>query len=53
MNPRLTTLAMIVGGFVGGLIPALWGAGGFSFSGLVFSSLGAAAGVWLAFNASR
>ncbi len=53
MDRRLTTLAMIVGGAVGGYVPSLWGAGSLSLSGLVFSAAGAAAGVWLAFRYGR
>ncbi len=39
-----------LGSFVGGYIPALWGAGFFSFSSLIFSALGAFAGIWIAFK---
>lgn len=44
---------MMLGGWLGGLVPALWGAGGLSFSSLVFSALGAMAGVFLGFRLSE
>jgi uncharacterized membrane protein YeaQ/YmgE (transglycosylase-associated protein family) len=41
---------MIVGSTIGSFIPALWGAGTFSFSSIIFSSLGALAGIYLGFK---
>ena len=41
---------MIIGGYAGGYIPSLWGASSFSFSGIIFSALGAMFGIWLGFN---
>jgi len=52
-SKRITTLFMIIGGYIGGYIPALWGAAGFTFSSLIFNALGAAAGVWVAFKISQ
>jgi hypothetical protein len=43
---------MLVGGWLGGLVPELWGAGSISFSSLFFSALGAAAGVFIGFRLS-
>jgi len=36
-----------VGLFVGGYVPALWGASSFSLQSLVFGAAGGAAGVWI------
>jgi hypothetical protein len=33
--------------FAGGYVPELWGASPFSFTSLLFSLIGAAAGIWL------
>lgn len=41
---------MLVGSVVGGFIPALWGAGMLSFSSIIFSSLGAMVGIYVAFK---
>jgi len=41
----------ICGGFgtlVGGYLPELWGASGFSMMSLLFSVIGGVAGIWLA-----
>ena len=40
-SKKLYYLAVFVGSIIGGYIPALWGAGFFSFSSLLFSGLGA------------
>lgn len=39
-----------IGSMLGGFIPELWGAGLFSFSSLLFSTLGALAGIYVAFK---
>jgi len=39
-------LCALVGTFVGGYVPVLWGASAFSVTSLVFSAAGGAAGVW-------
>lgn len=41
---------LFVGSTLGGYIPSLWGAGIFSFSGLIFSSVGALLGIWVGFK---
>ena len=50
MDRKLIWLAMIVGSTVGGVIPALWGAGFLSLSGLAFSAVGAIGGIYIAFK---
>ena len=52
-SKRIVTIFMIVGGYIGGYIPALWGAGGFTFSSLIFNALGAISGVWIGFKISQ
>jgi len=52
MNAKsMIWLGMFVGSTVGGLVPGMWGAGFLSLSGLVCSSLGAFAGIWLGYKA--
>ncbi|MGH7141274.1 MAG: hypothetical protein ACREGH_01405 [Minisyncoccia bacterium] len=50
---RLIWIGMLVGGTAGGFVPDLWGAGMFSFSGIIFSAVGAILGIWLGFKLSR
>ena len=52
-SKKLTTLFIIIFGFAGGYVPALWGAPYFSFSSLIFNTLGSILGVWLAFKITR
>ena len=48
MGRSVIGICMGFGMFVGGYVPvALWHAGDFSLSSLVFSALGGIAGVWL------
>ena len=47
---KLVTVGMILGGFLGGYIPSLWGAGSFSFSGLIFTAIGSMVGIFLGFR---
>ena len=44
---RLIWIGSIVGSFIGGLIPGLWHASMFSMWGLVLSTIGGIAGIWL------
>lgn len=46
-------LCALVGTFVGGYVPVLWGASAFSLASLVFSAAGGAAGVWLGVRLSE
>lgn len=43
----LVWIAVFLGSIIGGYIPSLWGAGIFSFSSVVCSSIGAIVGIWL------
>ncbi len=44
---------MIVGGFVGGYIPVLWGAPGISFSSIIGNAIGALVGIWIGYKLTR
>jgi hypothetical protein len=43
----VTGLCVAAGTILGGLLPELWGASGFSLSAVLTSALGGAAGLWL------
>jgi len=47
---KLIMFGMTVGLFLGGFIPTLWGASEFSLSSVIFSAIGGAIGVWIAFK---
>lgn len=51
-NP-LIWIGLLVGSTIGGFIPDLWGAGMFSFSGILFSGIGAVAGIFAGFYISQ
>ncbi len=51
VDPAIGLCAM-VGMFVGGYIPVMWGASSFGLTSLVFSAAGGAAGVWLGVRVS-
>jgi uncharacterized membrane protein YeaQ/YmgE (transglycosylase-associated protein family) len=43
-------MGMLLGSTIGGFIPTLWGAGFLSFSSLIFSTLGAMAGIYITYK---
>jgi uncharacterized membrane protein YeaQ/YmgE (transglycosylase-associated protein family) len=43
-------VGMVVGSFIGSVIPDIWGAGMFSFSSLVLSAVGAIVGIYFGFK---
>lgn len=49
-SKRIIWLFAAIGGFAGGYVPLLWGAGYFSFSSIFFSALGSIAGIWIGFK---
>lgn len=54
MQPRtLIWIGVAVGSTVGGFIPTLWGASFLSFSSMLFSAVGAFAGIWLGYRLSQ
>ena len=48
MPRSLTTLCILAGSVIGGLVPGLFGQGTFSLAALFGSAAGAVAGVWAA-----
>jgi uncharacterized membrane protein YeaQ/YmgE (transglycosylase-associated protein family) len=50
---RTIWILVIVGGFVGGYIPTLWGAPGFSFSSVIGNALGGLLGIWIGYQFTR
>jgi outer membrane lipoprotein SlyB len=54
MNSKsLIIIGMVVGSTLGGFIPALWGAGGFSMASVVFGAIGGVLGIWAGYRISR
>jgi hypothetical protein len=54
LTPKKIIFAgMIVGSFIGGWVPSLWGAGGFTMSAMVGSAIGGLAGVWAGWKFSQ
>ncbi|MES2216277.1 MAG: hypothetical protein V4481_03195 [Patescibacteria group bacterium] len=54
MNAKhLIWLGAIVGGYVGGFIPVLWGAGGLTFSSIIGNTIGGLVGIWAGFKLSQ
>jgi predicted MFS family arabinose efflux permease len=48
MGPnRAVWFGMFIGSAIGGLVPELWGAEAFSYSSVLFSGIGAFAGLWI------
>ncbi|MBX4200041.1 hypothetical protein KW790_01080 [Candidatus Parcubacteria bacterium] len=43
---------LFIGSFIGGLVPNLWGADYFSFSGVVSQAVFSILGIWLGFKLS-
>jgi uncharacterized membrane protein YeaQ/YmgE (transglycosylase-associated protein family) len=54
MNSKsLVWIGLTVGSAIGSYIPALWGAGLFSFSSIILGSLGAIIGIYIGFRLSN
>jgi uncharacterized membrane protein YeaQ/YmgE (transglycosylase-associated protein family) len=49
---HLIWIGVLVGSFVGGWIPTLWGAPAFSMSGIVGSTIGGLVGIYLGYKIS-
>jgi len=43
-------IGILIGSTIGGLIPGLGGADGFSYSSVLLSGVGALVGLWIAFK---
>ena len=52
-SKKLIWVGAFLGSVLGGCVPGLWHASTFSMTGLVFSTLGALAGIWLAWRFTR
>lgn len=54
MNSKAPVLiGTIIGSTLGSLVPSLWGAGMFSFSSIIFGSIGAIIGIYVGFKLSN
>jgi hypothetical protein len=54
MNTRsLIWLGFFVGSTIGSVVPGLWGAGMFSFSGVIFTALGGLLGIYGGYKITR
>lgn len=53
MDKKLIWFGLFIGSTIGSFVPALWGAGALSFSGIIFSAIGGIAGIWLGFKLSN
>jgi hypothetical protein len=53
MGRSVIGLSMAFGGFAGGYVPVLWGAGSLSFQSFLFAAIGAAAGLWAGIRISE
>jgi hypothetical protein len=50
MGKKAIWMCVIVGSTIGGCVPSLWHASMFSLWGVVFSTLGGLAGIWVAWR---
>ena len=50
---RTIWLLAAVGGWLGGYVPILWGAGYFSFTSIVCNAIGAIIGIWIGFKLTQ
>ena len=49
-SKRIIWMCAGLGGFLGGYVPLLWGAGYFSFASLFLNAIGAHGGIWIGFK---
>jgi len=49
----LIWIGVFVGSTVGGFLPSLWGDNAFSFSAIIFSTIGGLLGIWGGFKLSK
>ena len=52
-SKKLIWFGMVVGSAIGGYIPALWGAGFFSMSGVVTTAIGGILGIYIGLKLSQ
>jgi len=54
MNTRaFVWIGIFVGSTIGSFVPLLWGGDLISYSSIIFSGIGALAGIWLAYKLSH
>ena len=53
MGRSVIGLCVFAGSLIGGYVPVLWGASGFSVTSMLFGALGGIAGVWLGVRISE
>ncbi len=54
MSPKIWIMTgLVVGSFLGGMVPVLWGDNGFSTSSIVFNLIGGAVGIYAGFKLSQ
>jgi hypothetical protein len=49
-NKKIIWIGMLVGSFIGGYIPALWGANMLSMSSVFLTAIGGMLGIWLGYK---
>jgi hypothetical protein len=52
-TPAAVWVGIFVGSTIGSIIPEMWGASIFSFSSIIFSALGAFAGLYIGFKMTQ
>jgi hypothetical protein len=53
MSKTFIMTGLFLGSIVGGYVPLLWGGSVFSFSSIIFSAIGAFAGIWLGLKVTQ
>ncbi len=53
MSKTFTMGGMIIGSFVGGYIPLLWGSDAFSMAGILWSAIGGLLGIFVGYRLSH
>jgi len=53
VNKLIIGIGMFVGSTIGGYVPVLWGASLFSFSAILFSTIGGILGIWIGYRISK
>jgi hypothetical protein len=53
MDKKILYLFLIIGGIIGGYVPALWGASLFSTTSIIGNFVGGAAGLYLGYRLTK
>jgi hypothetical protein len=51
-SKKLIWVGFFLGSTIGSYVPAIWGAGVFSFSSIIFGAVGGILGIWVGFRLS-